>query len=384
MFLQENKEEKTMKREHLKIEQRKIISRMLSTNAKLVEIAELLGVDPTTISKEIKRNREMSKKQYYTKKVCKKLDRYPYCCNGCSLRHSTCIFSQYKYDAVMAQEKADYRLVGSRRGLNITKEEFERVDRIIKTGINNNQSIYHIVHDNDNMPSVPTIYRWIKEKKMTTRSIDLPYAVTYKKRKSLGKYNYNSTKIDRSGRTYLDYLEYRRQFPGEFTVQMDFLGSIVSDSKDILTLTIPELHFVYIKIFENVNQEQIISFFNEIENKLGIHNFKKIFGSILTDRDPCFIDYLGIEFSSITGEQRSRIFYCDSFRSCQKANVENMNKQLRKYFKKGSSINHFSDSQIKEINDIIISQKIASLGGISPKEAFIHVYGKQLLELLFK
>lgn len=57
-----------MKREHLKIEQRKIISRMLSTNAKLVEIAELLGVDPTTISKEIKRNREMSKKQYYTKK----------------------------------------------------------------------------------------------------------------------------------------------------------------------------------------------------------------------------------------------------------------------------------------------------------------------------
>lgn len=65
---------------------------------------------------------------------------------------------------------------------------------------------------------------------------------------------------------------------------------------------------------------------------LVFSNYTKLFPSILTDRDSCYIDYLCIEISKETGELRSRIYYCDSFNSCQKTNVENMNKQLRKYF----------------------------------------------------
>lgn len=371
-----------MKWEHLTIEKRKIITNMLSHGAKLCEIGEILNMDPTSISKEIKRNRVISK-QGKTNKICKKLDRYPYICNHCKLKYTTCVFTQYKYEATKADELANHKLVYSRTGLNIDEQEFNKIDELIKEGLERKESIYHIVNSNDEISvSVPTIYRWINEKKLSTKKIDLPYAVKYKKRKQNKKYDYSNNKIDRSNRTFLDYLEHRRAFPGEYTVQMDFLGSIISDSKSILTLTIPELHIPIIKIFKNPNQETIVNFFNRVEEAIGLNNFRKVFPSILTDRDPCFTDYEGIEFSHITGEKRTSIFYCDPYVSTQKANVENMNKQLRKFFLKGQSIEHLSEDDIKHINVIILDQKIPSLGGFTPREAFIKVYGKGIIEKL--
>ena len=61
-----------------------------------------------------------------------------------------------------------------------------------------------------------------------------------------------------------------------------------------------------------------------------------------------------------------------------------MNKQLRKYFPKGKSIDHLKDEDVATINEIVISQKVASLGGDSPKEVFESIYGSKLLFLLLK
>jgi len=44
---------------HFNHDQRKLISSMLSKKTKYVEIAQLLAVDPTSTSKEIKRNRTL-------------------------------------------------------------------------------------------------------------------------------------------------------------------------------------------------------------------------------------------------------------------------------------------------------------------------------------
>lgn len=371
-----------MKWEHLNILQRRAIASGLANKRKLIDIAKIVELDPTSVSKEIKRNRIKTKQGQKKNEACKHILRYPYCCNGCSRKYQDCPYDQYKYLAENAQEKADLRLVKSRVGINMTEEEFNEVDRKVKEGIKNKESIYHIVKNNDDMPSTPTIYRWIKEKKLTTTWMDLPYAKTYKKRKKNEKYAYSNNKIDRTGRTYIRYLEHRRMFPGEYTVQMDFLGTIVTDSKCILTLTIPELHFVIIRLFENPNGDKVVSLFNEYEEKLGLHDFNLIFPSILTDRDPCFSNYIGIEFSHISGEERTKVFYCDSYRSNQKGNVENMNKQLRKYFPKGKSIDYLSMDDVLTINEVIINQRVASLGGSSPKEVFESIYGSKLLNLL--
>lgn len=370
--------------EHLNFEQRKIIANQLSHGAKLCEIAQLLDKDPTSISKEIKRNRVATKTHHKdNKKMCKHTLRYPYCCNHCHLKYTTCPFDQFKYEAKSAQQKANYNLVQSRIGINMTKEEFEYLDKTIKNGVDNKESIYHIVKSNTDIKiSVPTVYRYINEKKLTTQRMDLPYAVTYKKRKQNKKYEYSNNKIDRSNRTFLDYLVFKREHPNLFSLQMDFLGSIKTDSNSILTLTVPDLHFVLLFSVNKPNSNKIVRIFDEIENTLGVNDFIKVFPCILTDRDPCFSDFLGIEFSRITGEQRAHLFFCDSFTSCQKGNVENMNKQLRKFFKKGSSVDRYSKEDIKAINMTILKTRVASLNGFTPLEAFTKVYGKNILDKL--
>ncbi|MDD6920050.1 MAG: helix-turn-helix domain-containing protein [Eubacteriales bacterium] len=186
--------------EHLNFEHRKIINNQITTQkATAVKIAELLGCDPTTVSKEIKRNRFASKQ------------------------------------------------VAKNTGDPICKKTL--------------------------------IYNYINKGILTTSKIDLPYATTYKKRKkSNKKYEYNeNNKIDRSNRTFIDYLAYLQAHPNVFVIQMDFLGSIKTDSKSILTLIIPNLHFVYLSIIHKPNSKKVVNFLMIFKTRLELITLRKLF-----------------------------------------------------------------------------------------------------------
>ena len=164
---------------------------------------------------------------------------------------------------------------------------------------------------------------------------------------------------------------------------MDFLGSIITDKKSILVIIIPEIHFPILRIIENKNSEKVVGIFDELENRLGYEKFNEIFPSILTDRDPCFSDIRGIEFSKELGVQRTYLFFCDAFKSNQKASVENINKQIRKYFPKGKSIDYLNQDDIDMKNKLLIESPLFSLDGHSPKEAFITLFGQEAFDKLF-
>lgn len=370
---------------HLTMEDRKIIANGISHKRSCISIAEEIGCDPTTISKEIKRNRIITKESKLSKKfLCKKLERFPYVCVDCPYKYTTCTLTQLKYDAGIAQKKYEFKLHEYRKGINLTKEEHEELNAILKEGLKNKKSVYSIVHSSNIDISVPTVYRYISEKKLDITKMDLPYAVTYKKRhKKIKEYDYPNNKVDRSNRTYIDYLSYKKSHLNEMTVQMDFLGSIRTDKKSLLVIIIPDLQFPILRLIENKNSFKVTQVFDDLEDKLGSDKFNEIFPSILTDRDPCFSDITGIEFSKNTGLQRTFLFFCDAFKSNQKANVENMNKQLRKFFPKKQSIDNFHQDRIVEINKLIIDQPLFSLDGFSPKEAFITIFGLDSFNNLF-
>jgi hypothetical protein len=165
---------------HLTFEQRKVISSGISHNYKLRNIGESLLVDPTSVSKEVKRNRiEIS---VGLKNNCKRIQRWPYVCTGCKERYNKCHFTKYRYDATKAQQKADANLINSRRGIDVDAKEFEQLDKIIKDGVDENKSIYQIKIENGNNINkcVSTLYGYINKGYLTTKRTDLPYAVTYK------------------------------------------------------------------------------------------------------------------------------------------------------------------------------------------------------------
>ena len=78
--------------------------------------------------------------------------------------------------------------------------------------------------------SVTTIYRYINKGYLTTKRVDLPYAVKYKKRNHNKKYDYSdNNKIDRTNHTYLDYLAFLHKNPRVYVWQLDSLGAIKTD-----------------------------------------------------------------------------------------------------------------------------------------------------------
>ena len=371
---------------HLTFEQRKVISNGISHNYKLKDIAETLGFDPTSISKEVKRNREsITIGKNITN--CKRVSRWPYVCTGCNKKYNhQCCFTKYKYDAQKAQNKADINLVNSRKGIDIDSKEFQELDKIVKDGIDNKKSIYQITIENKDIinKSVTTLYRYVNKGYLTTKRIDLPYAVTYKKRKHNKKYEYSENKtIDRTGHTYIDYLAYIHKHPGIYVWQLDFLGSIKTDNNNILSLILPDLQFCLLDLIKNPNQEKVVEFFDELEEKIGIDVFKELIPVILTDRDPNFTDIEGICFSKITGEERCKLFFCDAYVSNQKPNVENMNKQLRLFFPKGKTIDTYKKQDIININQTLLNRPLKSLDSYTPKEAFINVFDEELFNKLF-
>ena len=371
---------------HLTFENRKTISSMIAHEKRCCEIAKTIDCDPTTIAKEIKRNRVILKdaSKGQEKFLCKRLDKWPYVCGSCKHKYTDCCFMQLKYDATRAQQKYEAKLHNSRRGINLTKEEYETLVTSIKDGLKNKKSIYASLIDSKVDISLPTVYRYISEKKVPISKMELPYAVTYKKRKKkIKEYEYPNNKIDRSNRTYLDYLAYKKYRINEITVQMDFLGSIKSDSKSILALLLPELHFVFLFIVEKRNSQKVVEIFNQIESKIGYEKFCEVIPSILTDRDPNFSNIDGIEISNATGKQRTNLFFCDAFKSNQKASVENMNKQLRKFFPKGSSVDNYEQDKIVAINKTINEMPLRSLDGNSPKDAFTLLFGHETYDKLF-
>lgn len=372
---------------HINFEQRKTIASGIAHKLKLKDIGELLDLDPTGISREVQRNRMIVEPVKQNNEMCPKLNRWPYVCTNCRKRYiDECPFNKFIYNAKHAQNNADYNLKISRKGLDISSEEFKKLDNIIKKGIEENKSIYQIKIENnkDIDKSITTLYRYINKGYLTTSRMDLPYAVKYKKRKHNKKYEYSdNNKIDRTGHTYLDYLAFIHNNPNVYVWQLDFLGAIKTDSNNIISLILPQLQFIVLDIIYKPDSKKVVEFFDKIEEKIGTEEFKRIFPAILTDRDPNFTDIEGICFSKITGEERCKLFFCDPYVSSQKPNVENMNKQLRLFIPKKSSVDKYTKNDIKQINFALINRPLKSLDSYTPKDAFIHVFDEDLFNKLF-
>jgi IS30 family transposase len=370
---------------HISEDNRKTISSCISHNKKLIEISKIIGYDPRAISKEVKRNRKPVNYDDVTESKCPKLNKWPYVCTNCKKRYAECHFVKFIYDSKVAQRKADANLINSRKGIDLDSDEFNKLDSIIKKGTDEKKSIYQIsIENKDNInKSITTLYRYVNKGYLTTRRIDLPYAVKYKKRKHNKKYEYTNNKIDRSNHTYLDYLSFIHKNPHVNVWQLDFLGSIKSDSKNILSFILPNVHFTLLDIITNPNSNKVVSFFDDLEETIGTNAFRDLIPVILTDRDPCFNDIEGICFSKITGEERCKLFFCDPYVSNQKPHVENINKQIRKFFPKSKTVDNHTKESVKKHNITLLNTPIKSLDGYTPKEAFISVYGEDLFGKFF-
>jgi hypothetical protein len=129
--------------------ERNTIEKGILNGATKSAIAQTIGKDASTVAKEIKLHRTLSykcvlplecanyKKCKHSRKChkacedfvlfqCKRRDRSPGACNGCS-KYNSCRFNKYRYYAYNADRSYKSVLVSSREGFNIDESEIKEL-----------------------------------------------------------------------------------------------------------------------------------------------------------------------------------------------------------------------------------------------------------------
>ena len=410
---------------HLDKSKRVVIQNALENNKTAKEIGMLVGLDPTNISREVKKRRRLKEKaskdksfcskcankiachkhnacnrttcnlkcvgcfhmykcNSYEEFLCDKTNRFPFVCNGCS-KKDLCPLDQYFYYGLIAESSYRKVLIESRKGINQTPDDFKKINDALIEGVAKGQSIYHIANSIDDVDvSTSTLYRYIHNDYVTIQVHDLPKTVTLKKRKKKipSEYEYLENKgLDRTGHLYKDWIIYQVKNRIIMYWEMDFLGVPHCSKKMILAFTIPKISFILLYIIEHPDNDKVLKIIDEIEESLGTQTFNKIFEAVVTDRDCKFNDISRFEHNK-NKEKRTSLFFCDSGMSNQKPNIENINSQLRLFIDKKADISDVTQEQCYELASHLNSRLLYSLGASSPCDAFVEFYGEDTLSKL--
>ena len=92
------------KHKHLTLSDRNDIQLGLERGETFKAIGQLILKDPTTVSKEVKRNRQVRESTCHNL-PCPLLDKAPFVCNGCPKRRQNCGYKKILYLTKQAQKQ---------------------------------------------------------------------------------------------------------------------------------------------------------------------------------------------------------------------------------------------------------------------------------------
>lgn len=374
---------------HLTLDERFYIAAALKDNLKCKEIAINIGKSERTISYEIKNIRILTintRDDAFVKATnisCKNILKYHFVCNGCKKR-SFCRFKEKAiYDPKKAQNNYEYICTNSRIGLDITENEFIKMDKVIQSGVEKGQSIAHIINNNkDSIPySERHVYNLIANQKLSVKKHDLKRAIRYAPRKHSNKRKESVAKI-RINRRYSDFLNAIAKTPFASVVQMDTVESVRDGQhKCLLTLHFVNCKFMLIILLNPKCKSEVTNTFFNLQQSLGIELYKKLFNIILTDRGSEFVDVDTIECNLLTGEKLANVYFCDALASWQKGAIEKNHEFIREIIPKGYIFDHLSQEDINKVASHINSVYRPDVD-LVPYITFKELFGESTLKKL--
>lgn len=375
----------TPKYKHLSFEDRCVIEEFLNRGFNFTQIANRLGKNRTSISKEVLKHRCLRGNASPDRPCCFE-SKKPYVCNACpKLEH--CKKQKYSYFAHIAYNEYKQTLINQRAHLNITKEQIANINDVIAPlMIYKNHSVNQVyITHSDLLPfSKTTFYKYIDLGILNVRNIDLQRKVRWKFKK---EYDYHKEKVDTSikvGRFYSDFKDYMDLHPNASVVEMDTVigTSGGKGGKCMLTLLFRQFNFMLIYLLPYKKAIYVTDVFNHLKDILGIDEFKRLFEVILTDNGTEFSDPESIEVDLNTGEVLSQVFFCDPACSWQKGSLEKNHQFIRYILPKGSSFANLTQEECFLIASHINSTPRLSLNNHSPFEMAFLFLGQDNIDKL--
>lgn len=304
---------------------------------------------------------------HYEPRSCEKLEKPPYCCNGCS-KQVNCLMTRKIYSSKHAQDIHDELQRSSREGINQTPERIQAMNDLLTPLIKKGQSLGHIyaTHAEELQCSRRTLYRYIEAGVFDIGNLDLRRRVRYKIRKKPTRTSI-ADRAYRKGRTYAEFCEWVKQHPNASVVEMDTVMGKKGTRPCLMTMLFRNCNLMLVFLLRSPSQAEVERIFDYLTEVLGIDLFQKLFEVILTDNGTEFQDPETLECSR-WGEIRTRIYYCDPYRSNQKGALEKNHEYIRYVLPKGTSLVGMTEEKIKLLMNHINSEKRDSLNGHSPFE----------------
>jgi len=321
---------KEVKYKHLTQYDRDRIEALLNAGHKQKEIAQVLKVDKSTISREVERNKRKRK----------------------GLRGI--LIDNGKYEADLAQHKAyTKRKYAKWQGqvVESNKELKEYIIKGLKKHLNPDEIAGRIrLEDKPFYASKNSIYRWLYSVYGQRYCCYLAsHQVRVKKRRKKAKRVMIPNRIGIEHRTKKINMEYAHY-------ESDTIVSKKS-KKSLAVFYERKAKYVNIRKINNLKPNS----FNKavVDMKKGIKKIK----SLTLDN--------GIENRYWEGLGVEKVYFCDPYSSWQKGGVENVNKMIRRYIPKGCDISKYSDKYIKRIVNILNNKPRKSLGYRTPYEVMV-------------
>ena len=319
--------------EHLNQEKRDRLDALWNANEKQKDIARILNIDQSTVSREIARNRRSKRHQGGTK-------------NG-------------DYDSSVAHHKSYVRKKYAKyQGKKIHEHDKLReyiIERLKIFWSPDEISGRMKVEGQPFYVSKTAIYEWLYSSRGQAYC-HLLYAKRYKPKKQKKNKTERTLIPNRQG------IELRpKEATNNNTGYEDYEGDTIVSGKK--TSSKASLSVIYARTAKYVDARKIANLKPDTNSKaiLDMKKDKKVLSLTLDN---------GVENTKYE-KLNVPTYFCDPYSSWQKGGIENVNKMLRWFFPKGSDISIYSDEYVKMAVDILNNKPRKSLGYKTPLEVMI-------------
>ena len=316
---------------HLTFADRLAVEKMIKTKMKIPIIAECIGVNQSTIYRELNRGRymhtltDLTEEPRYSAELADQKYRENLKCKGPDLKigddHE---LAKYIENKILNEDYSPRAVLGE---IQRDKIEFKV------------------------MISPTTLYRYIDIGLfLNLTNKELPVKKNRKKkhkkvRKKQARAN-AGTSIEKRPKVVED----REEF-GHW--EMDTVVGAKGESKhSMLVLTERKTRKEIVRLLEAHTTEQVVAALDDVEREYG-NLFYTVFKTITVDNGSEFADSAGLEKSALRDGNRTAIYYCHPYSSYERGSNENQNRLIRRWIPKGMNFDHMAKNDIQEIEDWI-------------------------------
>ena len=324
---------------HLSFEDRVILQTLLRQGYSIRAIARKLNCSPSTVSNEIKRGTPLKKcrrgrKPVYTaQRGQAAYDQKRKNCGPSRIRLKDNPFILWMVQKVKKDKWSLDSCCGYAREHNLFMDEL--------------------------IPCTRTLYNALHRGDLSLTLFDVPEVLS---RRPKGKGHKRNRKILGTSIDERPEIISERKEIGHWEIDT-VVGKRSGKEPVILTLNEKVTGYYLTRKIRSKDSSAVNEAMKELMEEFG-SGFSKVFKSITSDNGSEFAELTNIEGTG------SRVYFAHPYSSWERGQNENLNRQLRRFIRKGKSIQSYSEDQVLDLCDVINEVPRKALNYRTPEELF--------------